>query len=330
MNDGPVDAAADRVGAGSRALAIFAHSLNGKVLRAHADHSLGSTELGEILRWTPETSLRLSVSDMRSFGALVRLEPKGTARFPTSELTIAGRELLLVASALETWLLRSPYGPLALEGIAGPSAIKALIAGWDSTLIRELAAQSLTLTELSANIAVHSYPSLGRRLAKLRSANLVTQALTTPGGRPQEVSDWLRRGVAPLSVAGRWEQRHMLAEARSGSRADLEAVFLLAMPLIQLAPQISGTCALTVLMPTQGSSSPEGEVAGVSIGITDGKIISCIAGTTFTPTTWALGTSEAWNDALVDGRLGALRFRGATPGLPEEIVGKIHDALFPF
>ena len=330
MNGWTPSVAEDRVGAGSRALAIFAHSLNGTVLRAHTDHSLGSAELGEILRWAPETSLRLAVKDMRSFGALVRLEPTGAARFPTSELTLAGRELLLVANALETWLFRSPYGPLALEGTGGPSAIKALIAGWDSTMVRELAERSLTLTELSAKIAAHSYPSLSRRLSKLRTTNLVTPALSDAGGKGHEVSDWLRHGAAPLSVAGSWEHRHKLSEAGGASRGDLEAIFMLTLPLVELAPDVSGTCALTVLMPAQTGPWPEGEVAGVSIGVAKGRVVSCVASTTFNPASWALGSPEAWHEALIDGRLGALRFRGAIPGLPEQIVERVHDSLFPF
>lgn len=329
MEVGAASAAVDRVGAGSSAMGVFAHSLNGKVLRAHANGALRTGDLEEMLPWAPQTSLRLAVSDMRKLGTLIKVEPADGARGAANELTASGDELLPIGISLESWLLRCPTGPLALAGDGGPSAVKALIGGWDSTIVRELSERPLTHTELCLEIPAHSYPAIGRRLRKLRAARLVLAMTLREDGIPYDVSDWLRHGVAPLSVAGRWERSHMVLPTSANARLDVEATFFLAMPLLALARGTTGVCTLAVLTSADGGAESERQVAGVTIGMKNGIVVSCVPSDDSEPATWALGTPDAWLEAVIEGRTDGLRLEGKNPGLPLQIIREMHKVLFP-
>ena len=95
-----------------------------------------------------------------------------------------GRELLEVAERLELWLAQAPDGPISLESGAAKGAVKALVDGWGSTMMRALAARPLSLTELDGIIADLSYPALERRLSSMRMAGLVEAAAEQGLGHP--------------------------------------------------------------------------------------------------------------------------------------------------
>jgi len=315
--------------AGSRALSIFAYALNARTLRAHADGALRASDLEETIGWAPQTSLRAAVANLCELGVLAKRDPSSESRCLTTEITSAGRDLLTVADRLEYWLLHAPKGPIQLDGAAAAGAIRALIGGWDSTIVRVLAERPLTLTELNSEIPDISYPALERRLSKLRSTNLVTAIESTGKGKPYAVSDWLCHAIAPLAVAGRWERSYMADNVAPISHVEVEASFLLTLRLVELSHSTTGACALAVLTSAGDAGGEERQVAGVTLGVREGEIVSCSSDTASDPPTWALGTSDAWLEAVVDGRLDALRVRGAKPDLPMNIVQDIHDLLFP-
>lgn len=312
--------------AGSRALSIFANALNARVLHALAAGPMRPGELERELGWAPQSSLRAAVTTMTELGALARSEPAGESAGTATELTAAGRRLLHVADALERWLAASPGGPMPLEDPAARGIVRVLTAAWDSTVVRALAEQPQTLIELSAGIPDVNYPALKRRLAKLRSTNLAVPIDRNGGTMAYAASEWLRLAVVPLVLAGRWERRHD-AGAEPISRVEVEASFLLALPLLGPHGRASAGCALAVLTSENGSRSGR-EVAGVSIEVERGSIVACRAGHAANPATWALGTADAWFDAVIDGRFDALRIRGAKPKLAEGIVRSLHSTLF--
>ena len=89
-------------------------------------------------------------------------------------------------------------------------------------------------------------------------------------GTPYRATPWLRRAIVPLA-AGAWWERRYLADPPLIGRLDVEAAFLLAIPLIELPAGLSGKCRLAVEI--QGGSSPV--FAGVLISVEDGKVVSC-------------------------------------------------------
>ena len=60
--------------------------------------------------------------------------------------------MLAVAEVVEAWLARAPQGSIPLGSESAKGAIRALIGGWGSTMLRALAARPLSLTELSSVI----------------------------------------------------------------------------------------------------------------------------------------------------------------------------------
>ena len=310
--------------AGGRVLSVLKNPLNTKVLRAHESGPRRLVELHEEVGWSAASTLRAAVSSLREVGALIRPgEDSATA------LSLAGQEMLRVADVVEAWLARCPKGPIAPDGEGAKVALKALAGGWDSTLMRALATRPLTLNQLSEAIPQVSYPSLERRIAWMRETGQVEQLEKNGVGTPYAGTDWLRRAVAPICVAGRCERRHMDRRSSRATNIEVEAAFLLAIPLVSLDRGATGTCDLVVRIggasDTNDGSPP---VAGVCVEVERGEVISCAPSTVFTPSTWALGTSTSWLDAVIDGRTEGLRIGGADPQLALDLVGGINFALF--
>lgn len=310
--------------AASRSLSVFTSALSARVLYAFVAGPLTSGELEESLGWAPQSSLRASIAKLTELGALARTAAEQPYGAPL-ELTPAGRELLPVAAALERWLAASPGGPISLEDPAAQGVVRVLTTGWDSGVVRALAERPQSLVELNSAISGLNYPALKRRLAKLRSTNLVVPARTASGSG-YEASEWLRRAVVPLTLAGRWERRHDTGE-QPIAHTEVEAAFMLALPIARLPARASGACALAVLTSEKRAKSKR-SVAGVALELKEGEVVSCSTDAAGRQPTWALGTIDAWLEAVVDGRTDALRASGAKPTLARGIVKALHADLF--
>lgn len=315
--------------AGSRALSVFARVLNARILQAHADGPLRSSELETRLGWAAKASLRVGVANLRQMGALVQAPPARAREAAAMELTPAGNDLLGVAEVLESWLSLSPFGPIQLPDTAARGVVRALVAGWDSTIVWALAERPRSLAELSSEIAEHSYPALKRRLSMLRSASLVTPLNGNGRSPAQAATTWLRFAAGPLSAAGRWERDHAAGSAMPTiTRQEIEAALLLALPLVAFPRDVSGECVLAAPATQGAEGKEEPALAAVSVVVENGKLDSFGSGAASTPKTWGLGTPTAWLDAMVDGDCGELRLRGPDSHLVKTIVAGIHQALF--
>ena len=187
-----------------------------------------------------------------------------------------------------------------------------------------LAERPQSLIELSTAIPKLNYPTLKRRLAKLRATDLLVP-VESESGRAYEASEWLRRAVVPLTLAGRWERRHEAGQPIA--RTEVEAAFMLALPLARLSARASGACGLAVLTSEEGGEAKR-DIAGVALEVREGEIVSCSVGVAGEQPTWALGTVNAWYAALIEGRANALRVSGAKPRLVGGIVRALHTDLF--
>ncbi len=323
---------AARVRAGGTALSLCAGPLTVPILRAHTEGPLRFPELRERIGGAAQTTLRSQVGNLRELDALAKRERGGMPYTVENELTEVGRAVLLVADALEAWLERAPQGPISLGSEPAKAAIRALVGAWGSTMLRALAARPLSLTELDGLIADLSYPGIERRLAAMRAARQVEQAPGQGAGRPYAVTPWLRQAVAPISVAGRCECRHLADEAEVLTRIDIEAAFLLSVPLVKLPEGHSGECLLAVdtsgseLAPAE-SESAHPRLAGVRVTVVDGRVVSCVSKLENDPGTWVLGTVETWLDAFIEGRLDGLRIGGDDPGLVRSLTAELYNSL---
>lgn len=307
--------------AGSRALSVFVHGLNAAVLRAHADRPLSSAELEGRLGWAAKASLRASIAELCELGALER-----EGRQPVvTKLTPGGRDLLRLADVLERWLSHSPFGALDLNEGAARGTVRALVGGWDSTIVQALAERPRRLADLSRELPDQSYAALKRRFAKLRTAALVDCLDDAVRSPEYEATALLRRAAAPLSFAVRWEREH--APFGPLDEGDLEAVLLLALSLVKL-PRVSGSCLLAVARQQSVDDAPPAPMA-IRLVAQKGAIVEASLAVAPMSETWALASTDGWLDAIVGGQLSTVRMRGPAVRLAEAVVQGIHRTLFP-
>ncbi len=312
--------------AGAVALSLFSVPLNGLILRALADGPMRLSDLRGEVGGPAQTTLRGNLANLAEIGVLARRGRNGKPSVLENELTPLGCELLLLADAVEAWLARAPGGPISFESAAGKAAIKALVGGWTSTIIRALAARPLTLTELDRLIDGLTYPALERRLGAMR---LAEQIELCPDGdrkrRPYTATQWLREAMGPLTIACRCERRHMAGEVAPIGRIDVESVLLLAAPQLRLSDCAEGACQLSV---EAGASGPAvGRAWGGRLQFKEGRVVSCIARVEAQPESSAAGPVSAWLDALVERDAEHLTYSGDVE-LGREIVYGLHDVLF--
>ena len=302
--------------AGSRALSLFARTLSADVLRAHEEGALSPGALRERLGWAAPASLRAATADLRRHGALARGAEHGTA----TELTAAGRGLLTVADGVERWLSSSAFGALRLSDAAARGVVRALVAGWDSTMVHALAERPRTLAELSAEIQPYSYPALKRRLGQLRTAGLAARVGGDERSPAFGATAALHRAAESLALAGRWELDFPDGSGRPTSR-DLEAILMLGLPLAAAPPGVSDSCVLAVSRAIESPSEGQAESAAIRLVLDLGGANADEAGGRMAPEARLAGSPEVWLTALTRGPQTGLRLRGVSAGLAQGILG---------
>jgi DNA-binding HxlR family transcriptional regulator len=329
MEGGPATGV-DDTRAGARVLTILANPLHVRILRAHDSGALRATELNEKTGWPAQTTLRAAVTNLREAGLLDRREVSSMPLGVATELTPAGREMLFAADIIERWLAKSPSGPMPLDGDRAKGAVKALAAGWNTKMVRSLAYEPASLTELAQRIPEVSYPSLERRFTRMRNTHQIEPSPAPGRGSPFAVTPWLRHAIAPLCASARCERLYLRDESAPITPVEIESAFLLAMPMAPLPATANGTCILSVLPEADedGQQRDELDPAGVTIEVEEGTIVRCVPAIDKTTPVWALGTPMDWLSAVIDGHIEGLRFGDARPQLAADLVNGMHLALF--
>jgi DNA-binding HxlR family transcriptional regulator len=310
--------------AGTQALRLLSTPINVYVLQALAEGPRSLVDLRREAGSPPQTTMRGHLRTLAQTNVLVRRRRND---FPGSldfELTPVGQELWGVAQVVNAWLRSAPDAPLTLGSGSARSAVKALIEGWGTSMVRALAARPLSLTELNGLISSLSYPSLERRLGAMRLAGLIERIQGRGRGTPYTVTAWMRHAIAPLSVAARWERMHAAAETVPIKRLDAEAAFLLAIPLLRLPADLSGSCRLAVEV---ASSSGGERLAGVLVGVEEGRIVSCVASVRGHADAWASGSTQAWLRTVIEQDTDLLEM-GGDCALARSLLEGLHGTLF--
>lgn len=314
------------VRAGGTVLSLLAVPLSVPILRAHREGPLRLPDLRERIGGAAQTTLRGQVSNLRGIGALERTVLSGMPYTVVNGLTPVGERILEVADLVEAWLARAPQGPIVFGSESAKAAIRSLVGGWDSGILRALAAEPLSLTELSSTITDISYPSLERRLSAMRATGQVEQRSSETGqAKPNAVTEWTRQAVASLVAAGRCEHEHFSDTTQPMTRADVEAAFLLAVPMVELADGHRGSCLFAV--DTGGEEAQSTRLAGVHVAVEENRVVVAISGLEQDPQAWALGTVRSWTDAIVDGCQEGLRLGGDDRELVEALITGLHGKL---
>ncbi len=308
--------------AGTHALTLLSVPLNVHMLTALAEEPLSLTDLRRAVGSPPQTTMRGHMRELTRLGILERHRDSDFPGTVDVELGPPGRDLLVVMEVMQTWLTYAPDGPLQPGSVAARSAIKALTEGWSSSIVRALAAKPLSLTDLNRLISSLNYPSLERRLGALRLTGQIEPCRSAGRSTPYVATEWLRRAIAPLGASARWERKHAPEESAAIGRLDIESAFLLCVPMLQLPPELSGICRLSVDVRGGG----EHRLAGVLARVVDGRVVACTSRLEGNADGWASGSAPAWFRAVIERAPSNLEV-GGDVDLVEAIVNGLRGAL---
>jgi DNA-binding HxlR family transcriptional regulator len=309
--------------AGTQALRLLATPFTVHTLDALTDEAMPLSDLRRATGFPPETTMRCYMRLLSKTGILAR---KREEQFPGTmqiELGTPGRDLAIVRESVGRWLANAPTGPIEAGSPGAKGSLKAFAEAWAGNIVRALAAKPLSLTELDSVIAGLSYPSLERRLAAMRNAGQVEKIKGRQGSSPYAVTDWLRGAVGPLIAAIRWERDHIPEKTVPIGPRDIEAAFLLSVPLMRVSAESSGKCRMAVEL----RGSKERSLAGVMIDLEDGRLTRCTSRLQGVSDASATGTVDGWLSAVGDGDQSGLEF-GGRGALARDLVDGVHRALF--
>lgn len=305
---------------GARILALLATPLNVMLLRELQAGPKLPDELWRASGQPARRTLRSHLKQLERLGIVTRRGMSIYAGSREYDLAKPGRELRFVMVALERWLNGTRWERLDLDSDAGGDAIKAVLAGWSSQIMRGVAARPCSLAELN-ELAGLSSASLERRVETMRQAGLLE--IDSSGKAPAYVrTAWLCSAMGPIVAASRWE-RHNLPEASARiRREDAETALLLTLPLMQLPPNVSGSCRLVVEIPGEELE----DAATVTAVAKDCRVAS------YEPVgrdsaASASGPPSAWFRAAIEAQPGHLEVTG-DPKLARGLLDALYLALY--
>ena len=310
--------------AGAYGLSLLSDPLDVQVLRALEAGPVPLIDLRRAVGSPPQTTLRKHLRALTEIGVLARQQQR---EFPAAvwyELTPSGAELLGTAGTLSTWLATAPDGQRHLGGSAAKSAIKSLVDAWTTRIIRALAARPLSLTELDRLLSGVNYPALERRLAAMRLSGQVVPAPGRAGSTPYKASRWLREAIAPLIAAANWERRYTPNGREPLGRLDVEAIFLLAAPLLELPAGADGSCRLVVDV----SNGRQRTLAGAVVAVERGRPASWTSDLRADVAATVAGSAAAWLEALGGGEQSGIEF-GGDAELAEALIAALRRLAQP-
>lgn len=288
---------------GSRTLEMLASSISCQILRALSARPMGLEELGDDLGSTIEI-------------------PGRDREHTEARITPSGREMLFVSETLEDWLAKAPGGLLPFGGDGATEAIEALADSWSSTMLHSLATGPRSLDELDGAGNATGYPAPERCLSAMRFSGQVEARRGAGEGAAYSVTDWLRLGVAPIVAAARMEDRH-LANSPDVVPLDVEACFMLSVPLIRLPVDMSGSCRFALELDNAVSS----QSAGVMVQVEEGRIVACKPDLQGDPEAGATGDLTTWFDTVIDANPDDMEL-GGDRDLATALVYDLHRVLF--
>jgi len=234
-----------------------------------------------------------------------------------------GREMLFVSFAIERWLSSAPDGPIEFECDAAEKAVEALAEGWSATVMHVLAREPLSLDRLHDAVDDLSRRKVKRHLVAMTAAGQVEARTRADGETVYAVTDWLRTGLAPLVVSARLERRNPMDGMTPIDALDVEAAFMLTMPLLELPRELSGSCRFGVNLADDGSA----ELTGVTVRVERGRVVSCTAGLDDEADAWGTATASDWLDTVIEPDAKRVR-TGGDRWLASALLSALHSKLF--
>lgn len=303
---------------------LLADPINVSILCLLARKPRDGGELGRRLTNVSRSTRFERLRELEGLGVIVREKRGGVPPVTVCRLTAAGGRLLPVAVSLEAWLKAAPAGSLTLGDPAAAAAIKALSFGWGSTLLRWLADEPRSLSELERLVAAVGYRELERILRNLIEVGLAERAAGKQRLRPYTATRWARESVVPLAASVYWERHHIPQRGAPVTALDAESGFWLALPLVELSSEFDGACQLIVDVDAPGRE----RTGEVSAQIVDGRLVSGAeqAGPVQQESRWVRGSMSAWVEAVIQGCPTKLQ-AGGDAELPGELIAGLRQAV---
>lgn len=244
---------------------------------------------------------------------------------PEMEITEAGVDMHYVGTRLDQWLAGAPGGRLKLGDEESGLAIAGLVYGWSTTLTHTLALAGapLGLAELDLALEGVTYAAIEEHLDIMEGAELVESLAGEDGETRYEITDFLREGIAPIAAGARVECHYPTSDTSPPDRLDAEAAFQLALPLLELPEDVTGTCRLGVQV--NGESVPA--MAGATVRVERGQIVSSTPRLERGAGAWASARAIDWLDTLVEPRLARIE-KGGDEQLAASLLAGLHERLF--
>jgi DNA-binding HxlR family transcriptional regulator len=239
------------------------------------------------------------------------------------KITPGGREMLFVAFVAERWLRNAPNGPLRLDCEAAEASVAALVDGWCSTVVHALAAGPVAFGELDRATKGLNRRVLERQLTALQSTGQVETVRERGGKTRYRATDWLRTGIAPLAAAARLERRAPNDDMTPIADLDVEAAFLLTLPLIELPTELRGSCRLSV----EVHDGRQPLLTGVTAQIEDGRVVVVAARLVEDVDAWATAPAGEWLDTVIEPDARRVGIGGDLP-LARALLAGLHRTLF--
>ena len=317
------NSAAGRLRAGGRALLLLADPVNVAILRRLAAGPLESTALLERIDYVSRSTYFDRMRDLEELCLVGRWRRADVP--PVAECWLAGpgERLLPVARLLDGWLSAAPRDPLQLGQAYATTVMKALAVGWGSTLLRWLAERPHSLSELEHLVDGFGYRKLERICRDLVKAELAERVVIRGRLSAYGMTSWGRRAAGPLAAAIRWEQHEIPEWSAAVTSTEVEGGLMLALPLIDLPSDVSGTCSLLV-----DADAPERQsLGGAVVRVVHGRAVSWAPATDLHPRAdcWVRGTTLAWLDTVGATRSADLR-QGGDTGLAEKMIAALRGA----
>ncbi len=295
------------------------------VLRSLADRSKGGLELRRDAGSPAQSTMRNHLAGLEAAGTITRRKRDSFPGALEYALTDPGRDLLAVAESLEQWLADSPQGGLELGSDQAKAAVKGLAESWLATVLTTLATEPMSLTELDKRITAVSYPTIERCLENMRLADQLEVGTRGRNGTPHTITDWLRRGVAPLILAAYWEHRHRPTGADPVDRADIDGALRLVGPLFRTSRRLTGSCQMELKVP-RGDAGAQEHIFGV-IEVQGGELSFDGFYPEIEPDVRASGSVDTWFSTVVDANTTGLELNGDLD-FGNAVIGGLRRSLF--
>lgn len=315
----------ERVRAGAQTLKLLGTPRAYLILRSLSAGPKGQLALRRAAGSPAQSTLRSQLRILEAIGTITKIRAASSPSALEYRLSASGSDLLVVVAHLRHWLADSPNTAFELGTDAAKASVKSLVDAWLTTMLAPLSERELTLTELNRELVTISYPTIERHLEAMCLAEQVKPLERTGRGTPYMVTDWLRRGIAPLVAAARWEHRHRPDGATPITRLDVESAVTIAAPLLNLPSSLSGVCEMAA--GPAGAAARDNRTMGV-LELRNGRPLFGAVFPERKPDVWVRGTGEAWFSAVIDGDRDELEISGEQELIGTFLAG-VHEALFP-